>query len=144
MTVQEFRQELDRLEAGGRLQFILPDATRVPGKYHITEVRDGRMRSTDCGGNQTDWRETVIQLMGSGSGEAMETSRAQSILTRVFNEWGEHYDTSTPLYFEYDGGSPSLARYAVEGMRMSGDDIFVMLGHLASVCRPAARGACCG
>lgn len=44
------------------LHFVLMDAGTIGGDLHITEIKNVQVDSTDCGGNQHSYKETVVQL----------------------------------------------------------------------------------
>jgi len=47
---------------GTKLLVFTYDGRDVQAGYHVTEVKDGRFASIDCGAVPESWRETVIQL----------------------------------------------------------------------------------
>ena len=102
MKTQEF---IDVLQAHPEkeLVFEYDNGQRVGANYHITEVKNIRVDSVDCGARTDSWNETVIQLWESpselGKRHYLSVYKALGILRKV--EKMRPMDHSAVLKFEY-------------------------------------------
>ncbi|OEK04712.1 DUF6428 family protein [Roseivirga misakiensis] len=62
MRLSQVKNKLKTLE---RLQFVLPDGTKVPSHFHITEVGVIQKNFIDCGGTMRDEKVVNFQLWSS-------------------------------------------------------------------------------
>lgn len=61
MKTREFI-DLLRAAAERELQFENEEGDRVPGGYHLTEIKAVAYETVDCGGQGNRWKETILQL----------------------------------------------------------------------------------
>lgn len=86
MQVKEFIKVLEA-NKGKELLFTYAPDQFVGGNYHLTEVKNVKFDTTDCGGKTNYWEETHFQLWESpkelGKRTYMTTDKISSILRRV-------------------------------------------------------------
>ncbi|MEX2501204.1 MAG: DUF6428 family protein [Trueperaceae bacterium] len=84
MTTREFLQSLQ--PTPDALLAFRTEAGRVPGGYHVTEIKATTVRAMNCGGRATDWHETVVQVQppaGSSDEAPMSVAKFLAIYERV-------------------------------------------------------------
>ncbi len=86
MKVREFIKELEQ-NKGKELLFTYARDQFVGANYHLTEVKNVKFDTTDCGGKTNYWEETHFQLWESpkelGKRTYMTTDKIAAILSRV-------------------------------------------------------------
>lgn len=115
MKTKEF---LNILQENQHLELVfsyLPGEVIAPG-YHITEVKNIRIDSVDCGGQEDQWNETIIQLWESPEKNEkdsyMSSLKAMGILKKVDSL--RPMDKEAIVKFEY-----SNARFHTSQMSVS-------------------------
>ena len=107
MKLGEFVGHLDGKD-GLDLEFTV-SGRRISGSYHITEIKNARIESVDCGGTQNRWTEVVFQLLEPGRDDPtrrMTVGRARKIYdvaSRI-----QPFDRDAEVVFEYEPeGAPT-------------------------------------
>jgi len=110
----------------------------IRADYHVTELKRAHVNSIDCGGNESDWTETIVQLLDGqveSNGEHMSVSKFVKIAAlgndklRGLGE-GE-------LSFEFGAGNQQMLRYAPLVSQAGNDKIVVELQPVRAACKPA-------
>jgi Family of unknown function (DUF6428) len=152
MTLDKLTKLLS-IHSDKRVQFRLPNGSLVPSAFHITEVASVRKTLIDCGGRIHG--EEVCQLQawkGSDDDHRMAGAKLTKILdkgTALFSR----DDISVEV--EYEDGL--ISQYRVEGWRVEGEDLVLLLGYKHTDCRakdicstpatargPSSLQQCCG
>lgn len=139
-TAGEMLRALETLEPDTPVGFAT-EAGEIGGDYHITELKLADIRSVDCGGRESHWREAALQLL-DGNGEGwMSAAKMASILRRCVSALP---DLSTvPLSIEFSHGNIGLGRFTPGLLRTEGNRTVVPLMNGAAQCKPAVETGCC-
>jgi len=128
MKTNEF---LDILEAhpDKRLLFEYQPGRFVDKNYHITEVKNIRIESVDCGARTDAWNETVIQLWESPNEnedrDYMSIYKASGILNKV--DEMRPMDRDAVVKLEYSNAEFHTAQLEVSGYDVrDGKLIFIL------------------
>jgi len=139
-TAREMVTALDSLAPDMPVGFVTENGA-IGGDYHITELKLADIRSIDCGGRESRWREAALQLL-DGNGEGwMSAGKMASILRRCISalpELGE-----APLSVEFAHGNLGLGRYAPGRLMTRGAQAVVPLVAGGAQCKPAVETGCC-
>ena len=115
---------------------LLPDGTRVPAHYHITEVGHITRRFIDCGGTRRTQETCLLQTWVH---EDEEHRLFAGKLAEIFQRAGDvlpHYDLEVEVEHELD----VLAQFTLESVSLRGDQLMLNLGSKHTDC--LARGIC--
>ena len=117
------------------------DAGTIGGDYHITEFKLADVRSIDCGGRESRWREAALQLLdGTGAGW-MSAGKMAAILRRCVSALPELAEV--PFSVEFAHGNRGLGRYtALRPIAEDGRAVVALIGGAAQ-CKPAVDTGCC-
>lgn len=128
---------------------FVTDEGAIGGGYHVTELKQAKMTSIDCGGNVADWGETIIQLLDGQSGTHMHVGKFVGIANQSMKRLSALGDAK--LYFEFTHKNKGLRRYRANALRANGDGVTIFLEEERALCKPAAALAvtsqtsgCCG
>ena len=136
MTTQEFI-DLLRTHPEYPLTFEYRAGHRLRPDYHITEVKNVRVESTDCGGRSDAWQETVIQLWESpreDTGARQLTGRkALGILDRVARS--QPLFTADTVRFEYGNERFHTSQLHVADAAVEEGQLIVYLSPEATQCK---------
>ena len=136
MNTQEFLSALEPY-TDQDLIFELGEHTIKAG-YHVTEIKSATIQAMDCGGQETTWSETVVQLWTPDTNEAyMSVAKFLNIYNRV----AAHVSVSenAELRIEYgDAGAPAIS-YSVSGIRLEGEKVMVRLEPPFVTCKAIER-----
>lgn len=156
MKTQKFFQILKENQ-NKTLEFEYPTSDLLnlqllPPTYHITEVKNHKIDSVDCGGREHSFNETVTQLWVNEKEELRRpwtAGKALSIYQKV--DKVRPIDQSTDMLFEY--GIKSLQRiiYGIGNVIVQNDSVRIQLSNLPTMCKPReeskhaskAVAACC-
>ena len=158
MTLSEFKSLLAE-HSKHHFRLRLPDRSKVPVSFHITEV--GRIDKTflDCGGKLREKTTCQLQVwVGKDYNHRIETEKMAGILKK-----GEALlpDASVPVEIEYE--DQVISQYTIDGHEVSDDAVTLQLAHkhteclapelcgldMPSLCLPSIGGKsdpspCCG
>lgn len=139
-TAGDLVTALDGLASDTQVGFAT-EAGTIGGDYHITELKLADIRSIDCGGRESRWREAALQLL-DGNGEGwMSAGKMASILRRCISALPELAEV--PLSVEFSHGNRGLGRYtARHPMVRDGRAVVALIGGAAQ-CKPAVDTDCC-
>lgn len=142
MTTREF---LDHLEAHAEahadltLRFHTDETTVAPG-YHVTEFKAVTVNAMDCGGQASQWRETVLQVLPparANDDRPMSVGKFLSIYGRVAA--AVPIDPEAVVRVEYgDLGRPAIA-YLVSSVDAGAGTVDVHLAPPVVACKGADR-----
>ena len=142
MTTREF---LDHLEAHAEahadltLRFHTDETTVAPG-YHVTEFKAVTVNAMDCGGQASQWRETVLQVLPparANDDRPMSVGKFLSIYGRVAGAVA--IDPDAVVRVEYgDIGRPAVA-YLVSSVDHGAGTVDVHLAPPVVACKGADR-----
>lgn len=141
MKTHEFLSALQNNTAT-YLQFEYKPGHLVKPNYHITEIKNTRIESVDCGGQTDQWNETIIQLWESPAlalkGAPMKTGKALRILEKVHSV--KPMDPQAELKFEYGNPSFHAAHLLVKDLTVQDNTLMVKLTMDKTDCK--AREKC--
>jgi len=149
MQTHEFLSLLTS-EVGNRLEFEYAPGQFVPPTFHITEVKNQKTTSVDCGGRKHAFNQTVVQLHVNDAEpyrKPWTTVKALSIFNLV--DKLDPMDKEADIFFEWGHGDLRTSVYKVEQIEASEDMLRVKLFAEATQCKPTAElaeteAACCG
>lgn len=131
------------------LSFILPDDTRLSGDLHITEIQNHKVDSVDCGGNEHQYDETIVQLWINETSSDVAEWRTEKAL-KIFEIVGKkiEYRNDAELFIEFGDSSHPTVRYSVGRIVETSQDVTIMLTVKPTVCKPSLSkteemGVCC-
>lgn len=136
MKTKEFL-ELLKDHQNKPLLFEYRPGALVGANYHITEVKNIRVESVDCGAGTDFWEETVIQLWESpkeiGKTDYMSSYKAMGILNKVHRM--RPMSLEAELKFEYSNASFHTAQMFVSNIFTSDKQILVQLSVEKTDCK---------
>lgn len=160
MKVQQFLTSLEN-EVDKTLVFEIA-GERIPAKFHITEIKNLKIDSVDCGGQQHQWQETVFQLWTSDQENNKDDSKntrpeitvgkALSIIDKVKSI--QSLEADSDLKFEYLRNTDiTLSQYDIAEIETHANELVVKMGSIGTQCKPmqkfasenvAAKNVSCG
>lgn len=138
MTTQEFLNLLIE-NPNVPLYFEYQTGQFVRSDYHITEIKNVKYDTVDCGGIQNKWEETIVQLWENATPEpahAVDATKALKIF-EVVEKVRPTFKT-TELKFEYGNASFHTAILPVQAVEVT-DKIVVKLGAEHTTCKANDR-----
>ncbi|MEQ9098704.1 MAG: DUF6428 family protein [Imperialibacter sp.] len=148
MKTQELLSLL-RSAKGNNLEFEYALGQFVPATFHITEVKNQKITSVDCGGRKLAFNQTVVQLYVNDL-EAIRkpwtTDKALSILDLVDKK--DPMDKEAEVFFEWGHGELRTSVYSVEQIENDENTLSIKLFAQPTVCKPSlelasSAAACC-
>ena len=133
------KELLDLLNAhtDKRLLFEYRPGQFVNRKYHITEVKNIKVESVDCGARSDAWNETIIQLWESASENEernyMSIYKALGILNKV--DKMRPMDREAVVKFEYSNDSFHTAQLDVSRYTIEDNKLILMLHAQPTDCK---------
>ncbi|KAA3616834.1 MAG: hypothetical protein D8M58_17685 [Calditrichaeota bacterium] len=114
MKTQEL---LDILETNQEktLRFEYKPGKFVESNFHITEVKNLKINSVDCGGVENNWNETILQLWNpqkESERYPMSGKKALNILTTV-NRINQ-MDKDSTVFFEYGNNNVNISNFLID------------------------------
>ena len=152
MNVTELKNILEENPKKG-LSFILPDDSRIPGHFHITEVGHVQKDFIDCGGTRRSTSSCVLQAWVAANDE--DHSLSASKLASILKLAGKILP-SDELAVEVEFEAPYISQFPIESAATRGDAVVFHLttkhtdclakeqcglGSESSCC--SADGGCC-
>ena len=136
MKVSEFIEVLEQ-HKNKELLFSYAQDKLVGANYHLTEVKNVKFDTTDCGGKTNFWEETHFQLWESptelGKRDYMTTDKILSIVNRVNSIKTIKLDTD--LKMEYGNESFSTSVMPVKHIETDQKRVYVNLFAEATRCK---------
>ncbi|MEY8019241.1 DUF6428 family protein [Muriicola sp. SD30] len=136
MKTAEFLNFLNN-QTSRELIFEYEAGKKIGANYHITEIKNTRIDSVDCGGRTDAWNETVIQLWESPAEidktEYMTTAKAKSILDLVHSM--KPLDLEAEVKFEYGNKRFHTAQLYVQGVKAEKDTLTIVLDVNPTLCK---------
>lgn len=124
------------------LLFTYQSGKDVAPGYHITEVKNLRIDSVDCGGKEDQWNETIIQLwespIESGDNEFMTAYKALGILNKV--DRLRPMDKDAEVKFEYSNADFHTSQMSVASIDRDNGVLRVTLSTVPTDCK--AKSEC--
>ena len=119
------------------LKFMYQQDDFVAPSYHLTEVKNVRFDTTDCGGKRNFWEETHFQLWENPKEadkvDYMTTDKILSILMKV--DGINPLNKSTEVKIEYGNDSFNTGIMPVQGIEISHDEVTVILFEEEARCK---------
>ena len=148
MRTQELLSLL-RSEKGRHLEFEYAPGKFVPATFHITEVKNQKITSVDCGGRKLAFNQTVVQLYVNDLETLRKpwtTDKALSILDLVDTK--DTMDKEAEVFFEWGHGALRTSVYSVEQIENDEDTLRIKLYAQPTVCKPSlelasSAASCC-
>src|SRR3954454_10070389 len=106
------------------LLFRLPDGTRVPAHFHVTEVGRVRKDFIDCGGTVRSWERCVLQVWVADDREHRVTAGRVATLVGLGRRLLGESDLEVEV--EYDVGV--ITQFPLVAVESSADSIRLRLG----------------
>ena len=115
------------------------DRVRVAPGYHVTEVKSVVVRAMDCGGQATEWGETVLQVLpvSQTDPERMSVRKFQGIFQRTAEAL--EIDDEAQVRVEYGEPGESAVSYLVSSVASVDGEVEVRLAAPAVACKGANR-----
>lgn len=123
MNITELKNVL-QLHPDKGLRFVLPDQTRIPDHFHITEVGHVRKDFIDCGGVRRSSSACVLQAWVAANDEehALNAGKLASILKLAGSLL-----PSDELAVEVEFEAPYISQFPIESAEATGDAIVFRL-----------------
>jgi hypothetical protein len=141
MKTHEFVSALQK-NPGKFLQFEYSTGHLVGRNYHITEIKNTRIDSVDCGGKTDNWNETIVQLWESPvpkvNGSYLKAGKALGILEKVHSV--KPMDPDAEIKFEYGNSRFHAAQLLVSELDTRDEALLVKLSTDKTNCK--AREDC--
>tara|TARA_B100001093_G_scaffold519295_1_gene607600 strand:+ start:12620 stop:13105 length:486 start_codon:yes stop_codon:yes gene_type:complete len=141
MTLEHFLAQLE-LNRGKILSVEYYPNTYSEIDFHITEVKNCKIQSVDCGGKQHQWTEVIIQLWEDPNPNRekrkMRVTKAIQVLKRV--QEVQYFDPQATLKIEYGNARFHTANQKISAMVATEQKLILQLGEVASDCK--AKDVC--
>jgi hypothetical protein len=144
MTIIEFKNALAQ-NPKGKLRFVLPDRSVIPGHFHITEVGHVRKDFIDCGGTRRSTVSCVLQAWVAENDE--DHSLEAGKLARILELAGDLLpDGTLPVEVEFE--APTISQFPVDSVELTDDALHFYLStkHTDCMAKEACgltRDSCC-
>jgi len=151
MKLTQFKKALLQ-KPEGKIRFVLPDQSDIPGHFHITEVGHVRKDFVDCGGTRRSTSSCVLQAWVAANDE--DHSLEPGKLARILDMAGDLLpDGEIPVEVEFE--APTISQFPVAHVEVCGDTLRFQLALKRTDClakeacglEPASCGpstGCCG
>ena len=151
MTTREFLQLLEN-HSDLPLYFEYKPGAFARSDFHITEIKNVKYDTVDCGGVRNEWQEVHVQIWENEIPEPhhqVNTTKALDIfkvVNKVRETWGD-----VDMKFEYGNANFHTALLHVNQMQIHTDKVIVKLGTEQTCCKAKDRAetpeekavACC-
>jgi hypothetical protein len=136
MKTQQFLNSLqNNLEK--ELIFEYAPTKWVGANYHITEIKNIRIDSVDCGGRSDSWQETVVQLWESpkeiGKRDYLKVQKSLEIFNRVNDI--KPLLLNTTIKFEYGNDTFHTAQLEASDIEIQEHKLIVKLHTYQTDCK---------
>lgn len=123
--------------------------------YHVTEIKLANIRAVDCGRVESEWTETIVQLLDGPDGsvapdaEWMSAGKFTGIAEASVDGLADPMDGE--LFFEFAPDHGVLQKLSVGSIEQTNEGWVVQLEPVTAVCKPMQRmsvarpgsGGCC-
>lgn len=125
------------------LKFRHQNQILIAEGYHITEVKDQRIHSMDCGGFEHRENQVVVQIYNPDIKEEgfMSTKKALGILTKVTKSLSIPEDAI--VLFEYGANDGVKIQYHPTMIQLKDKGLVIDLNFEPVACKPAKAGLSC-
>ncbi len=142
MRLSDFRNALSAA-GDARVEFLLPDGSKVPAHYHVTEVGYVSKDFFDCGGTRRRDEYAVLQLwVANDLNHVLIASKIASIFQHTVRVMP---NGDLPVMAEYQ--RESITRYAITSVTRAFGTLSIALSPVFTDClapdRCGVDGACC-
>ena len=134
---------IERLSGFSDKELIfLAEGEGIRADYHVTEVKLAHIRGLDCGKQTAEWNETLIQLLDgpktpSENASFMNAGKFMKIALAGKSKLPSEDDGE--LYFEFAPDNKAMRKLSVQLVEEREGQLFVELGPVAALCKPALR-----
>lgn len=137
MQTNEFINEIS-LNLDKQLIFET-DNELVPTNFHISEIKQSRIESIDCGGKEHMWYENIFHLFIPTSDDQYRPDMTSNKLLSIFGRVGKLREEAD-IKVEYSPNSTSpVSIYKIGNISKEQDKLFVHLVGYQSECKPLAK-----
>lgn len=140
MTLTQLLADLAKCPPSASLVFVA-EGERIKAGYHLTEVKQARISSVDCGGRNSEWQEAVLQLLDGYGRTHMPVRKFQAILTRCLELLPDLADL--PVHAEFGAANAGLRIYALTAPVEAGGQVTIRLTEKRAQCKPFADAVGC-
>ena len=147
MTTKEFIAQLRR-QPDKALVFVNAEGDAIRGGYHLTEIKAAKFDTVDCGGQENQWNETIMQLWvpeNEPSDEFMTAGKFLSIYDKVSRMID--VDPKAEARFEYGDDNFFPSNYHIASISEDDGTLRVELRAPQTTCkardRRVAGASCC-
>jgi hypothetical protein len=142
MKTNEFVSSL-RAAPQNRLLFLDADGHVIPAGYHLTELKAVSFDTVDCGGEVSQWYETVAQLWvpENADGDYMTSAKFLKIFDKVRGMIPLKLDAEIRIEYGDENFFPST--YHVRSVTRHQETTQVLLQPPAATCKARNRRMCC-
>ena len=150
MTIATLKALLDTLDGHDErdVLFRIGD-TDIGAGYHVTEIKQAKVRSIDCAARISEWQESQMQLLDGSAGDYMPAGRLAWIIGKA--EDALPGILSAPLSIEFSPGNQGLGKYTIASMHEDDNRMIVALQADRANCKPIMEilsagqtASCCG
>lgn len=139
MITQEFFNLLQE-NPTKRLNFEYATGKFVETNFHITEVKNVKIDSVDCGGVKNSWNETILQLWVASEGDKarqLTSDKSLEIMNRVDDV--DTIDRDAELFFEYGNSEINVSNFQVAAISINAESITISFNGVSTQCKAANR-----
>ncbi|MEM9197555.1 MAG: DUF6428 family protein [Pseudomonadota bacterium] len=144
MTPQTLLDSLKTLPSQMPISFAT-EAGAAGWGYHVTELKQAKITSIDCGGRVAEWVEASLQILdGEGDRDrAMQVGKLAGILSHsIATVTGLG---TADLQVEFSLGNTGMQIFQPGTPRREGDTVLIELSSSQAQCKPASafKPKCC-
>ena len=139
MITQEFFNLLQE-NPNKLLNFEYATGKFVEANYHITEIKNVKIDSVDCGGTKNSWNETILQLWVASEGDKarqLTSEKSLEIMNRVDSV--DTIDRDAELFFEYGNSEINVSNFEVAAISIANDSITISFSGTTTQCKAVNR-----
>jgi len=148
MTLNDLLQDLRAMPSEAPLAFVTGQGP-IKGGYHVTELKQSKVTSIDCGARVTEWSEATLQLLDGSGGQLMSVAKFTAIVGQSVTQLTGLGDLSARV--EFAAGNVGMRTYDIATPVANGDEIIVGLSEVTALCKPGKEvsaamnsKSCCG
>jgi hypothetical protein len=126
------------------LQFQYEADKWIDASYHITEIKQTKITSVDCGGVMNSWTEIIVQIWEPGVNQqvrAMKVEKALSIIRVV--EKALPLDALATVKIEFGNSCFDTRQMFPNEMTVDGENLVIDLLPDSVQCKAIERGGSC-
>lgn len=117
--------------------------------YHVTELKRATVRSIDCGGRESSWIETSVQLLDGRGGSHMRVGKFIDILDRSVKQIDHLGDADARV--EFSLGNDGLRLFEITRPQATDEGVSIRLNDASATCKilqardfTSVANTCCG